>query len=133
MTDWKKRAGELGLPSWVRTGPERGSHYPDAVELALQLGQEMADARAEEIAQAIEGYKLLGCMGCPYQSAAKDAAQIARLTIKSQQKKTREEVLEEALKEIALGYRDSEWHNKETPRLVGLARRALEEAERLPD
>ena len=54
MTDWEKRAGELGLPSWVRAGPERGSHIPDAVELALQLGREMAAARAEEIAKACD-------------------------------------------------------------------------------
>lgn len=114
MTDWKKRARELffDMDALVIGGP-------DAI---LQLGQEMADARAEEIARAVLEYKLMGCLTCPHQAASADAARIARSFISK--KKTREEVLEEALKEISS--LPCNYANPPEPRSVCIAKRALD-------
>lgn len=122
MTDWKKRAQELFRGNSVWSDGRR-SEVVDldfyAIPIALQLGQEMADARAEEIAKSIEEYKLLGCIGCPYQSARADAAMLARSTISK--KKTREQALEEALLEIA---RHNDHHSL-GDKLIQIARDAL--------
>lgn len=79
MTDWPKRARELGL-EWVVESPHGNVRYP--TERALQLGREMADERAEAIAKAIEERKKEHIRPAPsamfIQQGLIDAAAIAR-------------------------------------------------------
>ena len=122
MTDWEKRAREL----LVEKRRQHDDHVPYAdwpvVEMALQLGREMADERAEEIARRIE----ISGVSHPtdkewtltsvWTRCVERTADIARSTI--QKPKTRERVLEEALREI---------HNSHASQFCAdIARRALE-------
>lgn len=73
MTDWAKRAQELTPLSWNAEGRD------ECARVALQLGQEMADARAEEIAKRLDE----ASNAEPYHKAAEanaytNAARIAR-------------------------------------------------------
>lgn len=79
---WEKRARELVSAKGKDARNFEWVPAP-AVEAMLKLGHEMADARAEEIAARCEGV----------------AASIARAFISKP--KTREQVLEEALRRIA--------------------------------
>jgi hypothetical protein len=96
--DWLKRAEELSLRGFPAGGTSFGDFFhwaqDDGVENALQLGREMADERAEEIALDMEGKN--------YRTMSSDeAAHYARSTITPPKPKTREEVLEAALHVIA--------------------------------
>jgi hypothetical protein len=78
MTDWEHRYREL-LPEYDGTEQEN-------IRLALQLGREMADEHAEEIAQAISEREAdhIGEHGSPdlFSHGLLAAARIARSTIK---------------------------------------------------
>lgn len=112
-TDWAARAREVLVLN--RNG---------YLEAALQIGSEMADARAREIAQKLEWARDHSTFspdahGDGWRGGLGDAAGIARSTI--MQPKTREQVLEEALREIA---GSNEAAGAQHP--CSVARRALE-------
>ena len=119
MTNWEERAKELLFN--VCEGPVCNSFVPPVM---VKLGREMSDARAEEIAVKCETFRDDHLRAVARGSKLSDGlvmglergAFLARLSIAKP--KTREQVLEEALKEIrrltALG--DA----------AGIARRALE-------
>ena len=66
----------------------------------------LQDARAEEIAQRLET-ALMGDLRCTPASFGADAARIARSTINKPEKpKTREQVLEEALRMVPVALRE---------------------------
>lgn len=96
-------------------------------EAALKLGQEMADARAEEIAQMIASFSLKDTHAPTRAELAEcvlaAAAKIARSFIAKP--KTREQVLEEALREIEPLTTNETWQ-QEAIRKSDVARRALE-------
>jgi hypothetical protein len=120
--DWEKRAREL-FGTNVSVGPEGMTGFlhggESAARIALQLGREMveehnnsvwlvsareelqrqaADARAEDIAKAIDGRaKHALCANHPYDEAMR-CAELARSFISKP--KSREAVLEEALREL---------------------------------
>ena len=109
MTDWELRARELIGVHWhVGESYEQSMKEANSIWCyALQLGNEMADARAEEIALRCERvsrepelqYPELTSDNARY--AMCKAAQIARSFIsKKPEPKTREQVLEDALREI---------------------------------
>ena len=99
MTDWKKRAEEI-----LRTHGYSVDLLHNVYLAMLQLGQEMADARAEEIARAFERRD----MNTRETSITLlEATQTARSFISH--KKTREEVLEEALRLGERMFRDTLW------------------------
>lgn len=103
--DWEKKA--KAYMRWCFSGPT-GDASEGVVLAALRLGREMADARAEEIAKAIEAKR----MARPHQAyfsgyegqhnADMDrCANIARSFIfKKPESKAREQALEEALWEL---------------------------------
>jgi hypothetical protein len=116
---WMKRAQELLYPS---LGMER------AWSNALQLGREMADARAEEIALLLEKEATEVVFDLPAWEVVgakvyRLAARFARSTITKP--KTREQVLEEALREIEPLTTNETWQ-QEAIRKSDIARRALE-------
>lgn len=126
MTDWKERF--QSLVHWrymLLTADERDAASwisgPWTAEAALQLGQEMADARAEEIAKRFELGLALSMPDRNY------AARTARSFVSH--RKTREEVLEEALKEIVARHQNPLFPTP--PGIEALARKALLEAESL--
>lgn len=92
--NWEKRARELIVGPDI---PSPGYTVEYTRQMALQLGREMADARAEEIAKAIEASPR------PYdfrwQFERFKALDIARSFLSKP--KTREQVLEEALRYYA--------------------------------
>lgn len=82
MTDWEKRAyGIVQDAKLVTPGCEIRASAQQCVKLMLQLAREMADARAEEIAKAIEDKDASYGPGALLYSASWAAA-IARSTIK---------------------------------------------------
>jgi hypothetical protein len=117
VKDWEARALEL-LPGPFRT-------TDGARKAMLQLGHEMADARAKEIAQTLDSFGSVPLSG-------RCAADIARSTITPP--KTRELALEEALRYILAGPNfvhpgyDEAFHRSwcSLCRSVDDARRALE-------
>lgn len=127
--DWERRARELCEEHNV----DRGMDDPE--EAMLQLAREMADARAEEVANAIRYVHDEGCKGTSGNDHLRygllRAYDIARSFISK--KKTREEVLEEALQAIArrsvVGdphLRPAEWVLPRDERAAAIALRALE-------
>lgn len=98
MTNWKKRAEELSheAAEWM-TEP-----YLEISD-ALQLGQEMADARAEEIEEMMDATASC-CDHGRFAAAYAACAKIARNTI--DRPKTREQRMEEALTRILRSYSD---------------------------
>jgi hypothetical protein len=86
--DWEKRAREI-IPGMGQVSVPLDKFGELFVGAALKLGGEMADARAEEIAHACARHADLW------------AADVALATITKP--KTREQVLEEALREIVDG------------------------------
>ena len=129
MTDWKKRAENLmprviGFVSRVGSMETAEVAHAEVVRVALQLGQEMADARAEEIA------KMLSVRADEFEEEPdferrflvgelRAAAIFIRNTISKP--KTREQVLEEALRLGERMFRDTLW--------AKTAREALGESE----
>ncbi len=102
--DWEARATEIWRAECKPVFPKAAIHE-DYLRSMLQLGREMADARAEEIAQAItaglpkvwfagngDGHRIDGMYA---------AASIARSTITKP--KTREQVLDAALRAAMSG------------------------------
>jgi hypothetical protein len=137
VTDWEKRVQEL-------FGPERieefnGGPMTDWRKKALQLGREMADERAEEIARLAEksatDESFAAGAGSPDRGREygyRVAATFARSFI--YKKRTREEVLEDALRKKVLedalrkieglGPYSVPFDDSTTPK--GIAKRALE-------
>jgi len=123
--DWDERAKELyRQETKIGTNVVRATDHW-VLRLMLKLGQEMADARAEEIARMLDKPTDRPWEELPHDYALRAAARIARSTI--QKPKTREERLEEALREIANSDFDTFDHWQRQARMRDAARRALEE------
>lgn len=131
--EWSTRALELLREEGalrVRVGEVLYGLLTFEVRAAMQLGHEMADARAEEIAARFEA--------CDRDCAFKftnypGAAAIARAFISKPEPKNREQVLEEALREVLGGGCSCEMYRTVPPMhehnehcSVEIARRALE-------
>lgn len=102
MRDWTLRATALFKAYWL--GTEHIEPASGAIRAMLDLGREMADERAEEIAKRCEFWKadaesITGTTSVAHISGLGVAAAIARSTISKP--KTRERILEEALESIA--------------------------------
>lgn len=120
--EWLERAREL-----LRRSDNFISHTTE--QMALQLGLEMADGRAEEIARLCEHYlsdaeSIRGTTSVGAAPGLRSAANLARSTITPKRPKTREQVLEGALLEVLKI--DACRQNATVSQESQIARRALE-------
>ena len=137
--DIQKRAEELLREASEKTAVQLMGIPLPGVDWAIQLAREAADARAEEIASAIEASNLMRLakkdllemedFGISSRTLRDVAVKIARSTISKPE--TREQRLEKALRECAkmcsCAYGTGEVHQHHERCSTQIARRALEE------